>query len=430
MAAGARRILILAVVFTGAAGAAAVADAATLRVGRSERWSTIASALSAAHPGDTVRVEPGTYREHGLIVDKPLVLTGVDRPVIDPDNQGEIITVTASGVVIRGFFLKNVGTSFVEDRAAIRLKKVDGAVVEDNRFENAFFGIYAEHSANMVVRRNHLQGPGGREVTAGNGIHLWYCKRARIEDNEVHGHRDGIYFEFVEDSSIRGNFSSGNIRYGLHFMFSHGNEYIDNRFVENGAGVAVMYTERVKMHGNLFEHNWGTSSYGLLLKDIRDSEIRHNRFVANTVGLYAEGSNRLTVTENEFIDNGFAARIVANSIDNVFSTNNFIGNSFDVVTNSRQSFNTFDSNYWSEYDGYDLDKDGVGDVPHHPVRLFSLIVEKAPPGIVLMGSLFVTLIDTAERVMPVFTPETLVDRNPRMQVIVIDDDSDTSGASR
>jgi nitrous oxidase accessory protein len=213
-------------------------------------------------------------------------------------------------------------------------------------------------------------------------------------------------------------------------MFSHGNEYIENHFAENGAGVAVMYTERVRMHGNVFEHNWGVASYGLLLKDIRDSEIKHNRFIANTVGLYAEGSNRLVVTENEFVGNGYATRIMANSMDNTFANNNFTGNAFDVVTNSRQSFNTFDSNYWSEYDGYDLDKDGVGDVPHHPVRLFSLLVEKAPPGIVLLESLFVTLIDTAERVMPVLTPETLVDRNPRMTMLVIDDASDTPGGSR
>jgi nitrous oxidase accessory protein len=180
-----------------------------------------------------------------------------------------------------------------------------------------------------------------------------------------------------------------------------------------------MYTQHVTMIGNVFEHNWGASSYGLLLKDIRDSEIRHNRFLRNTVGLYAEGSNRIVVEENEFSSNGYAVRIMANSMDNSFHRNNFIGNSFDVVTNSRQSFNTFDANYWSEYDGYDLDRDGLGDVPHHPVRLFSLLVEKSPPSIVLLSSLFVSLVDTAERVMPVFTPETLVDGNPLMSVVTV-----------
>ena len=430
MAAGARRFQIVVACAGALACSAGFAGAATLRPVPGGPSASIAAALAAAQPGDTVLVPPGVYFEHGLLVDKPLFLIGEGQPTIDAGNQGEIITVTAGGVTIRGLLFRNVGTSYIEDRAAVRLKGVDGAVVEGNRFENTFFGIYAEHSVRITVRGNHLQGPGGREVSTGNGIHLWYCKQARIEDNEIHGHRDGIYFEFVEDSVIERNFSSHNIRYGLHFMFSHGDEYIDNHFADNGAGVAVMYTERVKMHGNLFEHNWGVASFGLLLKDIRDSEIRHNRFATNTIALYMEGSDRLEVIDNEFTDNGYAVRIMANCMNNTFSRNNFGGNTFDVVTNSRQSFNSFDANYWAEYDGYDLDGNGVGDIPHHPVRLFSLLVEKAPPGIVLMGSLFVALIDTAERVMPVFTPEALVDRSPRMTAIVIDDPAVAPGPSR
>ena len=414
MAARAKRIPIILLVVTALAVDARTASAAMVRVGSGER---ITAALTAASPGDSIVVSTGTYHEHGLIVDKPIALIGQGNPVIDAQERGEIITITAGGCTISGFTLRNVGTSFVEDRAAIRVKGVEGAEVSHNRIEKAFFGIYVEHSNHVRIRNNVLTSTGGREVTTGNGIHLWYCKDADIEDNEIHGHRDGIYFEFVEHSRIARNISTHNIRYGLHFMFSHEDTYVDNVFAENGAGVAVMYTQHVTMVGNTFEHNWGTSSYGLLLKDIRDSEIRHNRFIRNTIGLYAEGSNRIVVEENEFDSNGYAVRIMANSIDNHFRRNNFVGNGFDVVTNSRQSFNTFDSNYWSEYDGYDLDGDGVGDVPHHPVRLFSLLVEKAPPSVVLLGSLFVVLVDTAERVMPVFTPETLVDQKPLIEVI-------------
>lgn len=390
-----------------------------VRVGRGERCLSIESGLKAALPGDTVLVSSGVYNEHGLVVDKPIVLVGRDQPVIDAREQGEIITITHDSSTITGFTFRNVGTSYVEDRAAIRLKEVAGVRIEGNRIENAFFGIYAEHSHDIVVRDNVIVGQATREVGTGNGIHLWYCRDAVIEGNEIRGHRDGIYFEFVEESRIERNVSTHNIRYGLHFMFSHHDTYIDNLFAENGAGVAVMYTEHVTMIGNTFEHNWGSSSYGLLLKDIRDSEIRHNHFRRNTVGLYAEGSNRIVVEDNDFTGNGYAVRIMANSMDNAFRRNNFVGNSFDVVTNSRQSFNTFDTNYWSEYGGYDLDHDGVGDVPHHPVRLFSLLVEKAPPSVVLLSSLFVTLVDTAERVMPVFTPETLVDASPRMTMVAI-----------
>ncbi len=419
MAAGERihRRFVPTMILAALVGTACTANAAIVRVGRGERCLSIDDGLRAAQAGDTVLVLSGVYSEHGLVVDKPIVVKGEGWPVIDAREQGEIITITHDDVVLTGMTLRDVGSSYVEDRAAVRLKEVEHVVVADNRIENAFFGVYAEHSHNVAISRNVVVGQATREVGTGNGIHLWYCRDATIANNEIRGHRDGIYLEFVEHSRIENNISTHNVRYGLHFMFSHEDAYVGNRFAENGAGVAVMYTHHVTMLNNTFERNWGASSYGLLLKDIRDSEIRHNRFRGNTVGLYAEGSNRIVVEENEFSGNGYATRVMANSMDNVFRRNNFFGNSFDVVTNSRQSFNTFTSNYWSEYDGYDLDGDGLGDVPHHPVRLFSLLCEKAPPGVVLLNSLFVTLIDTAERVMPVFTPETLVDTSPLMSVV-------------
>ena len=395
-------------------GAAPADSATTIRAGRDERCTTIAAALALAQAGDTIRVAPGLYREFRLVVDKSVVLDGGGAAIIDAAGQGEIITVTAPGVTIRGLTLRNVGSSFTEDRAAIRVRQVKHTLIEHNRLERAFFGIYVEHCDSVVIRANGLEGSKARETDNGNGIHLWYTKHARIEDNEITGHRDGIYFEFVENSVVTRNVSTHNQRYGLHFMFSHHDDYYDNRFAANGAGVAVMYTNDVVMRGNVFENNWGPNAYGLLLKDINRSTIDSNQFRGNTVGLYAEGSGHLHVEDNDFVANGYAVRIMANSMDNTFAGNRFMENAFDVVTNSRQSFNTFDGNYWSEYHGYDLDKDGVGDVPHHPVRLFALLVEQAPPGVVLLNSLFVSLIDTAERVMPVFTPETLVDSRPLM----------------
>ena len=77
--------------------------------------------------------------------------------------------------------------------------------------------------------------------------------------------------------------------------------------------------------------------------------------------------------------------------------------------------NIFDQNFWSDYTGYDLDKNGVGDVPYRPVKLFSYIVNKTPETIVLLRSLFMDIIDFSEKVSPVFTPDKLLDANPLMK---------------
>ena len=200
-------------------------------------------------------------------------------------------------------------------------------------------------------------------------------------------------------------------------MFSDSCEYRENTFENNGAGVAVMYTKNVIMKNNTFRHNWGAATYGILLKDITDSEINKNRFEENSTGIYIEGCNRIKITQNNFIKNGWAIKLMANSMGNSFVDNNFIANSFDVSTNSRQNFNTFETNYWAEYSGYDLDKDGFGDIPFRPVTMFSMIVESQPTALILLNSIFIKILDIAERVIPALTPNTLVDPKPRMQMI-------------
>ena len=231
------------------------------------------------------------------------------------------------------------------------------------------------------------------------------------------GHRDGIYFEFVTHSKVEENLSYGNLRYGLHFMFSHEDEYRNNTFRNNGSGVAVMYTMGVTMVGNRFEENWGSSSYGLLLKDIRDSKIERNTFYKNTIGVLMEGCTRSHFKENEFNQNGWALKIQANCDANTFIENNFTSNTFDVATNGSISLNTISKNYWDKYEGYDLNKDGVGDIPYRPVSLYGMVVEKMPTAVMLWRSFLVTLLDRAEKVMPVVTPENLKDEFPAMKFI-------------
>jgi len=201
----------------------------------------------------------------------------------------------------------------------------------------------------------------------------------------------------------------------MHFMFSDDCRYEGNLYRDNANGIAVMYANRVEMVRNRFEHNWGGAAYGLLLKDINDSRIEGNLFQSNTVGLYLEGANRNVVLRNAFRGNGWALKTMANATGNMFEGNSFEGNAFDVGTNSTSNVSRFQENYWDRYRGYDLDRNGIGDVPHAPVRLFSLVVEESPPTLILLRSLLVDLLDLAERVLPALTPQTLLDERPLMK---------------
>jgi nitrous oxidase accessory protein len=377
----------------------------------------IADAVRLATPGDRIRIAAGVYREPTIIIDKPLSLVGEGWPVIDGEGARELLHITADDVDVRGLVFRNVGTSFREDRSAVRVTEAARCTIEDNRFDHAFFGIYLAKVRDCRIAGNVLRGTSASQTFSANGIHLWYSSDVTIAGNDVAGHRDGIYLEFSHRITVERNRSTGNRRYGLHFMYSDDCVYRHNEFSRNDAGVAVMYAARVEITDNAFSHSRGGATYGLLLKDISDVRLEGNRFIDNTTALLVDNTTRLLAQRNRYERNGWAVRLGASAQDTRFERNVFSGNTFDVATNSTRATATFVGNYWDRYAGYDLDRNGVGDVPHRPVGLFAVVTERFEPSIVLLGSLFVQLLEAAERLFPSLTPVSLFDASPAMRPI-------------
>jgi nitrous oxidase accessory protein len=387
----------------------------TIEVCVSCEVKSITKGVALAADYDTLLIKKGTYKEFNILIDKPLTLLGQNYPVIDGEEQGEIIRIVSDNVTLDGLFIINVGTSYTSDYAAIRVVRSKNFLIQNVVLEKLFFGIYLEKSNHGKVYHNKIIGDAVDEYNSGNGIQLWYSHNIEVDHNIVQGVRDGIYLEFSDHITINNNESTNNLRYGLHFMFSNDDVYTNNTFERNGAGVAVMFSKRIKMMGNTFRQNWGTAAFGMLLKEINDAEIVGNTFEENTIGINIEGSNRIVYKNNNFVNNGWAIKVLGACYTNSFINNNFLYNSFDISYNSKLNDNKFEKNYWSNYTGYDLDKDGIGDVPYRPVKLFSYIVNRTPETIVLLRSLFMDIIDFSEKVSPVFTPDDLLDDMPLMK---------------
>jgi nitrous oxidase accessory protein len=387
----------------------------SIRVGKGQRITSLHKAVEMAQAGDTILLQGGRYKEGNTIINKSLTLLGENNPVLDGENKYEILTVTGSGIVVKGITFENSGYSSMNDYASISVIDASYVLLQNNTIRNAYFAIHVANANTCVVQNNRISGLTKTEQTSGNGIHLWKCDDILVKDNDVQGHRDGIYFEFVTNSVIQQNNSHNNLRYGLHFMFSNNDSYIDNTFRDNGAGVAVMYSHHVLMQSNHFVHNWGGNAYGLLLKEISDGQILQNKFDNNTVGILMESTNRINVDNNDFGSNGYAIRMAASCNENILQYNVFAGNTFDVATNGTLMLNTLRNNYWDKYDGYDMDKDGYGDVPYHPISMYSMVIEQNPNAAILMRSFMVTLLDKAEKAIPSLTPENMFDEKPMMK---------------
>lgn len=396
--------------FTGIAALANVR-----KVGTNESYHSIQQAINASQNGDTVLVDPGIYKEKNITINKSIIFIGNSYPVLDGEHKYEIISVKANNVTIKGFKLIHSGVSSYTDIAGIKIYENKNVTISGNILEDTFFGIYLQKVTDCLVENNKLTAYATTDQASGNGIHCWQCDSLRIIGNTVTGHRDGIYFEFVTNSVIWRNISRANSRYGLHFMFSHNDAYISNIFQNNSAGVSVMFTHGVKMFNNIFEDNWGDGCYGIFLKEITDSYILGNKFLRNTTAISMEGANRILVEKNEYINNGWALKIQASCMDDTLTYNNFIGNSFDIATNGTLVLNNFNHNYWDKYEGYDLNKDNIGDVPYHPVSMFSMIVAENPTAMILFRSVMASLFDKIEKIIPSLTPPNLVDNYPFMK---------------
>ena len=390
-------------------------SAKTIRVGSSHPFKTVAAGIQAAIAGDTVMVDAGHYKEKNLIIDKSIVLIGINYPVLDGEKKYEIISIKADGAIVSGFKIIRSGISSLEDLSGIKIYDGKNVIVKNNILENTFFGIYIQNGVNCTVENNRLKANSKGEQQNGNGIHCWKSEGIRIIGNHVTGHRDGIYLEFVKNSIIWRNTSVKNVRYGLHFMFSNDDTYVGNIFSNNGSGVSVMFSNRIKMFNNYFEENWGDAAYGILLKEISDGYMEGNHFSKNTSAIYMEGANRILMKRNTFENNGWALKIQASCMDVVLERNNFIGNTFDVGTNGSLVLNRFKNNFWDKYEGYDLNKDKIGDVPYRPVSMYSMIVEKYPTAMILFRSFITSLLDKTEKILPSLTPENLKDTAPLMK---------------
>lgn len=414
------RILIL-ILILALTGSMLVVRADEIRVCRlSCPFHSLTDALRAAEEGATIRVSEGYYPEGVITIEKGVSIIGDNHPIIDGLKKGHVFYIRSDNVHLSGLTIQNSGRSYISDFAGIRAEQARNCYFDNNILKENTYAIYLEKVLNCTIKDNKISASNRDEISAGNGIHLFYSNQIAVTGNEIKGQRDGLYFEFTEDSHIEQNFSHENLRFGMHFMFSHRNTFNNNIYARNPTGVAIMYSHHLMVRRNIFSENKGASAYGILVKEITDSTFEENTFAKNTLAVMLNGSNRNTFKRNSFSLNGWAAEIYSNSYDNTFLENNFISNHFDFSTNSSRNSNTLAKNYWSQYKGYDFDRDGYGDGAYKPVSIFSFWVARYPELTIMLNSPIVSFLDAAERSFPVLVPKSLEDATPSMRPLPLD----------
>ncbi len=420
--------LLLAAVWALALAAAGPAGAA-IRIAPGE---PLQAALDRAPPRSTVRLAPGVHRGP-VVVARPLALVGEPGAVIEGDGRGSVVRVRAPDVRIAGLVIRGGGSDLTALDAAVFVERTAARVrIEGNRIESPAFGIWLDQAPDAVVRGNRIHGdPRRRSQDRGNGVHLYYLEGALVEGNEIWETRDGIYIDNSRRCVLRGN-RIRDLRFGIHYMYSHDNRVEGNRTTRTRTGYALMQSRGLTVTGNRSE---GDHNYGILLNYITYSRISGNvvrgvrgqrghatggAAVAGGEGkaLFVYNSTYNEIRGNLFADSDIGVHLTAGSEDNVIVGNAFVGNRIQVkyVASRRQEWSRDGrGNYWSDYLGWDLDGDGIGDRPYWPNDAVDLLLWRYPLARLLMHSPAVRTLRWAQEHFPVLRPPGVRDSHPLMR---------------
>ncbi len=437
---------------TGARG-----DVAAMPAGRED----LAALVGATPDGGTLVVPPGRYRTN-LVIDRPMTLVAGGDVLLDGGGRGTVVTITADDVALRGFRIAHTGGQ-VEEAAGIKVVRAARTSLEDNTITDFYTGIASSEAVELRIVGNTLMGSGqvthdaghatngsatparepdqggaaagatdphaghgtgGGPDRQGDAISLWATSGVLVRDNILHAVRDGLYLNYVDRVLVDSN-EIHHSRYAVHSMFGTGQVIFGNDIRENLSGLVLMYTADVQAGRNaIADQRSAGTGFGVVLKDVAGLHLVENVIVRNRTGLRAEGTvgtpdAPVEILRNRFASNQAALSLAASS-DLGFGANVFTDNLIDLHSLEpgveRRNDWTYQGtgNTWSSYRGYDLDGDGVGDVPHTAGGAQQVLLSTAPALEAFLTTPAMQVLDAAQELWEADRPAVIRDTAPRL----------------
>lgn len=376
--------------------------------------------LNAAKDGDTITLENRIYKGP-VMIEKAITLDGQGKATIDAGGKGSVIYLDTNGATIKNLRLTHSGNSHNDIDSGVQVRG-NFNVIKDNIIDDCLFGIDLQQSEFNIVRRNEISSKNVDLGMRGDAIRLWYSFGNKITENYIHDSRDTVVWYSKDNEIMRNRSTRG--RYALHFMYSQYNKVEENEYWENSVGIFLMYSDGVELRNNKVSRAIGPTGVGIGLKETSDSVLENNKLLYNAVGIYLDVSpyqpDTINRVENNLIAfNNIGVRFLNDWIGNVFRNNFFKSNITQVAVSDggSASRNDWTGNQWDDYEGFDLNKDGIGDTPHEYYSYADRIWMDVPPAQFFKGSPMLEVLDFLERLAP-FTPPRLVFKDAEPKIII------------
>lgn len=375
--------------------------------------------IDTAPVGSTLEVPQAVY-VGSVRVDRPLTLVGQGRPILDGAGQGSVLHITGGDVTVRNFTIRGSGSGPVGAPSGIMIEGGDRALIQDVHVEATYLGITVRRSEGVTIDDVRIRGyangivsgemhavgdggpsagtgdmPGmtgaadesGTGLLRGDGIWLWNTVDAVVRSSDIAEVRDGVYLSYGVRPLLQGN-TIADARYAVHDMYATGLRITRNTLRGNLSGCVLMYGGPIVLTANtIVESGSPSTGYGVLVKDAGDVTLTRNVIADNRVGLHIDDAGRTGGVPARLVDNMIAMNQIGAmlypSSDSTFTGNSFIENSAQVTlggagTTQVRWTEGGVGNFWSDYGGFDAQRDGRGDIPYVESGHMSRLLAEEP----------------------------------------------------
>jgi nitrous oxidase accessory protein len=378
----------------------------------------IQSLVDSAQAGDVIRLAPGRHAGP-LRIDRPLSLVGQAGAVLVGPGVGSVIDVSAPDVRIEGIEITGSGLDGPAMDSAILLRQTAvRARIRANRLLDNLFGVYVLGASGSTIENNVIVGRRDlRLAEAGNGVSIWNAPGAQVTGNAISYGRDGIFVKTSSNNVFAGNTFS-DLRFAIHYMYTHDSRIVGNRSRGNHVGWAIMYSERLEIRDNVSDDD---RDHGLMI-----NSTNRSRVIGNVVRrgrekcVFVYGANGNLFEDNWFEGCPIGIHFTAGSEGNTMTGNAFVGNRNQIKYVGTRYLDWAQGgrgNYWSDNPAFDLDGDGIADRPYRPNDVMDAILWTLPAAKSLINSPAVQMVRWAQARFPALYPGGVVDSAPLMRPV-------------
>jgi nitrous oxidase accessory protein len=373
--------------------------------------------VDAAAAGSVLRPPPGVYAGP-VLLNKPLIIEGGGKVTIDAGDKGSVFTLAADAATLRGIHLTGSGNSHDTEDACLEIRG-NRNIAENLVIDNCLFGIDLRQSNENTLRNNHISSKPFELGLRGDGLRLWYSMKNRVEGNSLIDSRDFVVW-YSDGNIIRNNLGRRS-RYSMHFMFAQSNLVEGNRYYDNAVGIYVMYTNGIILRNNLISHANGATGMGIGFKEASDTLVEGNSIIYCGTGIGSdlspyEPDSKIWIRNNRIAYNGIGILFNNERVGNIVTDNVFEGNLTQVAVNGAGSAigNTWQGNYWDDYQGFDRNNDGRGDSAYEIFAYADRIWMEQPHALFFKSAPLMEALDFLERLAPFSSPTKILrDATPR-----------------